>query len=200
MIASAAPVFVLVLGTARPAMAQDTAMTSLTRGATLYSRTCQRCHNLRGPGEWTDREWVIIMQHMETRANLTVEHAKLIRTFLLASNAAAQAPGRERAETMADTTRPEITANLLDTGRQIFHGQGVCASCHGADMGGTAVAPNLKDGSWRNGSGSYADILSVVRNGVGGTAMAPYPGGISDEMAKQVAAYIWAVSHGQGQP
>lgn len=189
----------LALGAARTAAAQDTTLT-LPEGAELYNRTCQRCHNLRGPGEWTDREWVIIMQHMETRANLSVEHARLIRAFLLASNASARAPGSARSGVAADTVRPDITPDLIDTGRQIFHGAGACVSCHGADLGGGPLAPNLRDDKWRNGSGSYADILHVIRNGVQGTAMAAYPAGISDEMAKKVAAYVWAVSQGQAQP
>lgn len=193
------PGLLLALAAAHPAAAQDTTST-LTRGATLYSRTCQRCHNLRGPGEWTDREWVIIMQHMETRANLTVEHARLIRAFLVASNAAARAPGEARPGVAADTAAPAMSADLLASGRQVFHGSGACASCHGADLGGGPVAPNLRDTQWRNGSGRYQDILKVIRNGVAGTAMAAYPGGISDEEAKQVAAYVWSVSQGRTEP
>ncbi len=46
-----------------------------------------------------------------------------------------------------------------------------------------------------SGTGDFASILETVRNGVSGTAMAAYPGGISDEQAQQVAAYVWAVAN-----
>jgi mono/diheme cytochrome c family protein len=62
------------------------------------------------------------------------------------------------------------------------------------------VAPSLRDDRWRNGDGGLADILEVVRNGASGTAMPAYPAGISDEMARKVAAYVWAVSQGKAEP
>lgn len=193
----------LLAAAPRPALGQGAGPADsvgiISRGTELYSRNCQRCHNPRGAGEWNDREWVMIMQHMETRANLTRDRARLIQAFLVASNAAARAPGRERPGVARDTTLPEITGSMIDSGREIFHGAGACASCHGADLGGGPIAPNLKDDRWRNGEGTYRDILSVVRNGVDGTAMVPYPGGISDEMAQKVAAYVYSVSQGEAE-
>ena len=38
-------------------------------------------------------------------------------------------------------------------------------------------------------------VFLARRSGVSGTAMAAYPGGISDEQAQQVAAYVWAVAN-----
>lgn len=172
----------------------------IARGAELYSRNCQRCHNPRGPDEWNSREWVIIMQHMETRANITRRRAELVRTFLLASIKAAQSPGRTRAALAATPETGQVTPAMIEAGRKIFHGAGGCFACHGADLGGGPVAPNLRDNHWKNGDGSLQSILNIVRNGVSGTAMAAYPSGIDDEMAVQVAAYVWAVSHGKAQP
>lgn len=181
------------------ASSQDAAR-SLSRGAELFSRYCQRCHNPRGAGERSDREWAIIMQHMETRANVTTNRAELIRGFLVASNAAARAPGRERTGIVRDTARPRITGESIESGRRIFRGEGACLSCHGKDLGGGPVAPSLTDDQWRNGNGTYQEILEVLRNGVQGTAMSAYPAGISDEMARKVAAYVWAVSEGRVEP
>lgn len=190
----------LLFTVAAPASAQESAedgRSDVVRGAELFSRNCQRCHRPRGPGEWNNREWVIIMQHMETRAHLTRSRARAIRRFLMASNAAATSPGREREGIARDAERPEITDEIVEEGRRIARGQGACVSCHGTDLDGGPVAPSLTDDRWRSGTGTYRDVLEAVRNGVDGTAMAAYPGGITDEMARQVAAYVWALSQGR---
>lgn len=166
----------------------------IARGAELYSRTCQRCHSTRGPEEYTDRKWVIITQHMQTRATLTREQAELVRDFLLASNGPAMAPGRARASVQAEQqafSAADVTTSLVAQGRAIYDGAGGCMSCHGTDLQGGPIAPSLMDDRWKNGDGSLASILNTIRNGVSGTAMAPYPGGISDAQAKAAAAYVW---------
>ncbi|GMQ81134.1 MAG: hypothetical protein BMS9Abin05_0564 [Rhodothermia bacterium] len=161
-------------------------------GAELFSRTCQRCHNPRGPAERTDREWVMIMQHMQTRANLLRSEASLVRDFLLASNNADLVPGRLRVDLQ---TPEEVTDEMIEQGRLVYEGAGTCFACHGAQLGGGPIAPNLKDDQWKIGTAEFASILTTVRNGVSGTAMAAYPGGITDEQAQQVAAYVSAVAN-----
>ncbi|MEX2400486.1 MAG: cytochrome c [Rhodothermales bacterium] len=184
--------------TATSRNAADTTLAArISRGAELFSRTCQRCHNPRGPAERTDREWVIIMQHMQTRATLTRRQASLVREFLLASNDADQAPGRERRGLQ---TPANVTEEMIEQGRIVYHGAGTCSACHGDALQGGPIAPNLNDDRWQRASGDYASILNVVRNGVSGTAMAAYPGGITDEQAQQVAAYVWAVAGGRTEP
>lgn len=178
----------------------DTSNTArIARGAEFFSRTCGRCHNPRGPAERTDREWVIIMQHMQTRANLTREQITLVRDFLLASNDAAQAPGRVRRDVPA-ASDADVTEAMINAGRPVYHGAGTCFACHGQKLEGGPIAPSLTDDTWKSGNGDYASILEVVRNGVEGTAMAAYPGGISDEQARQVAAFVWAVAQGKAGP
>lgn len=176
----------------RAAVPDTTLAARIGKGAELYSRTCQRCHNPRGPAERTDREWVIIMQHMQTRGNLTYEQVKLVRDFLLASNDADRAPGRQRSGL---ATPMEYTPEMAAAGKAVFEGRGTCFACHGANLQGGPIAPNLTDDTWRNGTGDFPSILQIVRNGVPGTAMAAYPGGISDEEAQQVAAFVASMSH-----
>lgn len=94
----------------------------------------------------------------------------------------------------------QITQAMIDKGRSIFHGPGGCFACHGPSLGGSAIAPSLRDSTWINGDGSYADIVHIVSNGVSGTLMVSHPGGISDAQLKNVAAYVWAVSHGKAKP
>ena len=63
------------------------------------------------------------------------------------------------------------------------------------------MAPTLKTHPWKDAKGGgYNAILSVVMTGVPGTAMVSHAGGISDEDARRVAAYVWAVSHGKTSP
>lgn len=100
----------------------------------------------------------------------------------------------------SDSAAVQITPAMIDAGRKIFHGPGGCFACHGPKLGGSAIAPRLSDSVWINGDGSYADIVHIVSNGVAGTLMVSHPGGISDAQLRNVAAYVWAVSHGKAKP
>jgi hypothetical protein len=51
-------------------------------GAELYSIHCNRCHQERYPTERTGAQWKTIMLHMQVRANIPVEQAKLILQYL----------------------------------------------------------------------------------------------------------------------
>lgn len=94
-----------------------------------------------------------------------------------------------------------LTPGQLKVGRAIFHGQGQCVVCHGARLEGGPAAPPLTAHQWKDAKdGSYAAILAVVNTGVSGTAMIRHPGGITDDQARQVAAYVWAVGHGDAKP
>lgn len=201
-IVSAAAVVAAMFGASEALWGQTPSADSadlVQRGAEVYSRECQRCHVPRSPSEFGDREWVIIVQHMQTRANLTRAKARAALAFLLASNQAARRPGTERTG-LPMPVSGDITAAMIDAGRDVFHGRGGCAACHGQGLGGGPIAPNLRDAQWKNGDGSFQAILGIVRNGVEGTAMAAYPAGISDQDAVQVAAYVWAVALGRTEP
>ena len=109
------------------------------------------------------------------------------------------------AQQPADTTqafRDSITVRqkLIDAGRHVFHGEGTCFACHGPNLEGTAIAPTLRAHKWRNGDGSLAMIMHVVRTGVPHTAMISHPGGINEQELLEVTAYVWAVSRGAAKP
>ena len=94
-----------------------------------------------------------------------------------------------------------VTPATIESGRKIFHGVGTCVTCHGAALEGSAVAPTLRAHQWRDATdGELAPIYHVVTHGVPGTLMVSHPGGISDQMAREVAAYIWAVNHRGEKP
>jgi mono/diheme cytochrome c family protein len=97
----------------------------------------------------------------------------------------------------------QVTPKMIEAGRSVFHGAGACFACHGMNMQGSAIAPPLdkKGKPWLAAKGgTYDAILHVVEAGVPGTAMVARPNGISDEAAKNVAAYIWAISQGKAKP
>lgn len=100
-----------------------------------------------------------------------------------------------------DSLPPGATMAMVENGHDIFHGEGLCATCHGADATGD-VGPDLTDGEWLQEKGSYLSILEVVLDGVPearssmGTAMPPRGDtDIDDLSAQSVAAYVWKVSH-----
>jgi cytochrome c oxidase cbb3-type subunit 3 len=77
----------------------------------------------------------------------------------------------------------------------------MCTVCHGIDGRG-GVGPNLTDGTWLHSKGSYSEIVQQITAGVptkqskSGIPMPPRGGsGISEAQVKDVAAYVWTLSH-----
>ncbi len=127
---------------------------------------------------------------------------RLVATSLLA--AVVLAPGLA-AQQPADTNKAfrdsvAVRLKLIEAGRHVFHGEGTCFACHGPNLEGTAIAPTLRAHKWRNGDGSLAMIMRIVRTGVPNTAMISHPGGINEDELLQVTAYVWAVSRGVAKP
>ena len=95
----------------------------------------------------------------------------------------------------------QITKAMVSSGRDVFHGQGGCFQCHGAELEGTPIAPTLREHTWKDAKdGTLPEIYRVVTHGVDGTAMVSHPGGISDAQAVYAAVYVWSVSHGTAKP
>lgn len=105
---------------------------------------------------------------------------------------------------MRQTVLPEtsqITNAMVKSGRDVFHGQGNCFTCHGESLEGTPIAPTLQKHAWKDAKeGSLSEIYRVVTHGVDGTAMVTHPGGISDAQAVYAAVYVWSVSQGKAKP
>jgi cbb3-type cytochrome c oxidase subunit III len=94
-----------------------------------------------------------------------------------------------------------VTPAAIAKGDTIFHKTGLCYACHGSNAEG-AVGPNLTDGEWLQGDGSYDMIVATVTSGIPaekakkGIAMPPKGGSsISDEDVKAVAAYVYSLGH-----
>jgi cbb3-type cytochrome c oxidase subunit III len=94
-----------------------------------------------------------------------------------------------------------VTMDMVEEGKAIFEGPGLCTECHGASAEGV-VGPNLTDSDWLQAKGSYESIVEVIMVGVPesvsstGTAM-PARGGmdIDESMVRAAAAYVWQRSH-----
>lgn len=128
------------------------------------------------------------------------------------SSSTMQDPARDEsrppqaASTDADTKEPAlpegITMAMVEDGKSIFAGPGICATCHGRDATGLPnLGGDLTDEEWIHSDGSYEGIVQTIIHGVTvdastvGTPMPPKGGsGISDDQVKAVAAYVWTLS------
>ena len=105
------------------------------------------------------------------------------------------------AQPKAGTPPAGATAADVTAGQTIFTSTGNCFTCHGQTGGGGPLAPALNDKQWLNISGDYASIQQVVNNGVPTPrqfpAAMPAKGGaaLTAEQVKQVAAYVYSLSH-----
>jgi mono/diheme cytochrome c family protein len=94
-----------------------------------------------------------------------------------------------------------VTAEMVAEGNTLFHGAGICLTCHGQNgTGVTGLGPALNDAEWLHSDGSYQAIVDQIMKGVtateskSGVAM-PAKGGsaITDEQVKAVAAYVYSL-------
>jgi mono/diheme cytochrome c family protein len=92
---------------------------------------------------------------------------------------------------------------LAQQGREVFHGAGLCFSCHGQNGVGGPLGPALNDTDWLNmTTGSLEEIEAIVRTGVSQPVQYPAPmppmGGarLSDEQVRSVSTYVYEISQG----
>lgn len=94
-----------------------------------------------------------------------------------------------------------VTQAMVDEGKTLYHGAGICYTCHGPDgIGVTGLGPALNDATWLHSDGSYDALVGQIMGGVAagestsGVAM-PAKGGsaITDEQVRAVAAYVYSL-------
>ena len=139
---------------------------------------------------------------MDRLGNPAMPHAPLIEAEPdTAKPAVAGAPAPRPAPKAGGTPPAGATAADVTAGEAVFSGAGNCFTCHGAAGAGTGLAPALNDAAWLNISGDFASIQQVVNNGVPTPKQFPAPmppkGGaaLTDAQVKQVAAYVYSLSH-----
>lgn len=95
-----------------------------------------------------------------------------------------------------------VTAAMIESGKTLFSGAGLCANCHGPIGEGTGIAPALNDKTWLHSDGSYAAIVKTIIDGVPAPKESMIPmlpkggSGITDEQVNAIAAYVWSISTG----
>ena len=159
---------------------------NFTQGSKVWAANCARCHNVRGPKELRDDQWISTAFHMRLRAGLTGQETRDLITFLQGSNTKAVKAGSPAIAAMP------ATKGL--TGKEIFHG--TCVSCHGVD--GKGAFPGAPDFTRRDGPLSKPDdvLIDHVTNGFQspGSPMAMPPKGGNpnlDEVGiKAVISYL----------
>jgi mono/diheme cytochrome c family protein len=86
-------------------------------------------------------------------------------------------------------------------GKTLFHAAALCSNCHGQNGEGSGIAPNLADKTWLHSDGSLAAIEKTINDGVPAPKESMIPmlakggSGITAAQAKQVAAYVYSLSH-----
>ena len=133
----------------------------------------------------------------------------MTRDICLLMLGALLAPGSLIAQdTLRAIPRPsQVTDSAVARGRELFHGSANCSACHGLAGVGTDSGAALAQGIWMHGEDSYDGILSRVVHGIPkdlstrNTAM-PMRGwsSLSDTQARDVAAYVWTISHAWRRP
>lgn len=96
---------------------------------------------------------------------------------------------------------PGVTPAMVVRGEEVFKGEGLCHTCHGAEAGGY-LGPDLTDDEWWHAEGSYLELINRILRGVPreestvGLAMEPRGGmSLSEAEVQAVAAYVWRLSH-----
>ena len=115
---------------------------------------------------------------------------------------AADEPSQTAETPAVDMELPEgVTAAMVDHGKQIYSGAGICFTCHGqAGEGMPNLGANLTDADWIHSDGSYDGIVGTITNGVtaqqstSGSPMIARGGtNLNDEQVRAVAAYVWTL-------
>lgn len=119
-------------------------------GAKVYGTMCGNCHNARSPLERSDRQWVIIVNHMRVRANLTGGEVRGVLAFLQATNGdpnVAALVGLPYAVKVGPVSNdPAVIAN-----GKLLAEQKACVGCHVIDGAGGQVGPSLNGTIERKG-------------------------------------------------
>ena len=93
-----------------------------------------------------------------------------------------------------------VTVAMAQEGQDIFHGEGVCVTCHLREGVGGPLAPDLTDDIWLNIDGEYESMVNIIMTGVPtpqehpGQMLARAGTSITDDQVRAVAAYVYTLS------
>jgi cytochrome c5 len=155
---------------------------NFSNGSKVWADNCNRCHNMRGPKELRDDQWITTAFHMRVRAGLSGQETRDVITFLQASNTKMVAAG---------ATQISAVISKGATGKETY--EKTCVACHGVD--GTGAFPGTPDFTSSDGVLSKTDEVLVdhISNGFQspGSPMAmPPKGGNPNLSATDIAAVL----------
>jgi len=190
---SVAAAALLFLAFAAPAEAQRSSAEDVQEGAGVYGATCGRCHYARSPLEHSDRDWVLIINHMRVRANLTGKQTRSVLAFLQATNAGPQGPEalpsrREAPSEVQPSLRHEPVSEdpeVIARGKELIAVK-ACNGCHVLEGTGGNLGPSL-DGALTRRDAQY--VWEKLTNPAfdNATSMMPNLGLTQDEIEALVA-------------
>jgi len=154
-------------------------------GSKVWADNCNRCHNMRGPKELRDDQWISTSFHMRMRAGLTGQETRDVITFLQASNTKSVASG---------STQVAAVISKGATGKETY--DKTCIACHGGE--GKGAFPGTPDFTSSDGALSKTDevLVNNITNGFQspGSPMAMPPKGgnpnLSTTDISEVLKYI----------
>lgn len=158
---------------------------NFSNGSKVWAENCNRCHNMRGPKELRDDQWISTSFHMRLRAGLTGQETRDVITFLKASNTKMVASGAL-----------QVAAVISKGGTAKETYEKTCIACHAGS--GKGAFPGTPDFTDSTGALSKSDdvLINHITNGFQseGSPMAMPPKGgnpnLSDAEVKAVLAYI----------
>ncbi len=92
------------------------------------------------------------------------------------------------------STQEQVTIELLTAAEDLEEGKKMynekaCFACHGMNLEGNAVGPNLVDNYWING-GKLEDIVNIIKVGAPAKGMTAFQDQFNDKQLLQLASYI----------
>ncbi len=155
---------------------------NFSKGSKIWADNCNRCHNMRGPKELRDDQWISTAFHMRVRAGLTGQETRDLISFLQASNTKSAASG---------STQIAAVLSKGVTAKETY--DKTCIACHGGD--GKGAFPGMSDFTSSDGVLSKSDSILIdhITNGFQseGSPMAmPPKGGNPNLSAAEISAVL----------
>lgn len=117
-------------------------------GSKVWAENCNRCHNMRGPKELRDDQWITTSFHMRLRAGLTGQETRDVITFLQASNTKTVATG---------SSQVAAVISKGTSGKETY--DKTCIACHGGE--GKGAFPGTPDFTSGDGVLTKSDEVLV---------------------------------------
>ena len=110
-----------------------------------------------------------------------------------AETALAQKNGQVEKVELKPLTDPQSIA----AGEAIFRDK-ICATCHGHELEGNTVGPNLTDDYWIHGN-TIENLAEMIKNGNLQKGMTPFKNQLTDKEILEVASFVLS-RHGSNPP